>query len=239
MRPFNDLTGRQFGDWSVLQYAFNVGHVHYYLCQCKCGRYRPVSADSLQGGRSLSCGCRPRKCSPRPHAPDRAIDLTGREFGYLIVVERAENDRHGNAQWLCVCRCGKYITVGARSLKANKTISCGCKRKRRWFVFHGPRQTAHPLYHTWSLMRQRCYNTRSPAYRWYGARGISVCPEWCKSFWQFVSDMGPRPDGTSLDRIDVNGPYCMSNCRWADDVTQARNKRIPTKRQRDLFENLN
>lgn len=92
-----------------------------------------------------------------------------------------------------------------------------------------PWKTNHPIeYRAWSHMKGRCYQPNDRAYRYYGARGIKVCDEWLNSFEQFYCDMGDRPEGASLDRIDVDGDYSPSNCRWADGVTQNRNKRIPT-----------
>ena len=85
--------------------------------------------------------------------------------------------------------------------------------------------TKHPLHQTWAGMRGRCYNTNEPSFARYGALGVSVCDRWRNDFAAFLVDMGPRPDGTSLDRIDPCGNYEPGNCRWADRFTQARNKR--------------
>lgn len=89
----------------------------------------------------------------------------------------------------------------------------------------GQKATEHELYKVWCDMRNRCFNEKSVSWQWYGALGIRVCERWHESFWAFVEDMGPRPPGTSLDRINSKGNYEPSNCRWATWSQQHRNKR--------------
>jgi len=82
----------------------------------------------------------------------------------------------------------------------------------------------HPLYETWLTMRKRCNSPRNNRHKYYGARGIKVCSRW-SDFWVFVADMGERPEGHTLDRVDNDGDYTPDNCRWANQQQQTRNSR--------------
>ena len=142
----------------------------------------------------------------------------GSKYNRLTVIGEAGRDKHGRAKWLCLCDCGTETTAVGNCLRSGHKRSCGCYR-----IKHGLEK--HPLYGTWSNMKQRCYNPNTPRYAHYGGRGITVCNEWRDSFPQFLSDMGERPEGTSLDRIDVNGDYTPDNCRWATKIEQNLNRR--------------
>lgn len=161
------------------------------------------------------------------------VDLTGRQFGRLSVIKRTEGKTRG-ANWLCVCVCGKETVVPSGRLNSGKTTSCGCYRYERVFAAayrHGMHATA--LHAIWVAMRQRCNNPGDAAFRFYGARGISVCERWDTNFENFAADMGDRPDGTSVDRFpNPVGNYEPGNCRWATNKEQGRNK-INTKLSAD------
>ncbi len=155
----------------------------------------------------------------------KIIDLTGKRFGRLKVIERAKS-QCGRACWKCQCDCGNIKIIIGKSLRNGNTKSCGCLMKeanREKMTTHGMR--GNPLYAVWRAMRQRCNNTNDKAYKNYGGRGIMVCHRWQK-FENFFEDMGVCPTGFTLERIDNDKGYQKNNCKWATRLEQARNKRI-------------
>lgn len=150
----------------------------------------------------------------------------GRKYGDLTVIEYAFI-RCGHHYWVCECKCKNRKIVAGTTLNKGKVTSCGCVRgQEQMFKPHGMSKTAE--YRAWHQMIQRCVNPNIEHYPIYGGRGIEVCERWRKSFIAFFEDMGVRPKGYSIDRIDTNGNYEPSNCRWADVTTQQSNKRNNT-----------
>lgn len=156
------------------------------------------------------------------------IDLTGKVFGRLTVVSRVLGKHYKNGRgtfWLCRCTCNKEIMVTVTSLRTENTQSCGCLCKQRLRETHTTHGRSHGgEYQSWEGMKGRCNNPLNKKYPSYGGRGIAVCERW-ETFQNFLEDMGPRPKGTSIDRINNNGNYEPGNCRWATRIVQQRNKR--------------
>lgn len=154
----------------------------------------------------------------------KALDLTGERFGSLTVQHFTER-RGSQAMWLCRCDCGREAVKSLGNLRSGHTKSCGCMRS----IVTSERKTTHgmcgsPTHKSWQSMLTRCMNQRNSKFKDYGARGIKVCDAWL-TFDGFFSDMGVRPLGTTLGRIDNNGDYTPSNCEWQTITKQARNKR--------------
>ena len=154
------------------------------------------------------------------------IDLTGQQFGSLLVIERTEDyiSPSGNkiARWCCKCQCGRIVSVNGTDLRRG-TKSCGCLQKKA----ASERQTKQcntRIYRIWRGIITRCTNSNHHSYKHYGAKGITVCDEWRKfeSFLEW-SVANSYNDTLSIDRIDNSQGYCPSNCRWTTTTEQANN----------------
>jgi hypothetical protein len=136
----------------------------------------------------------------------------GTQIGKLTVVSSTGTFTTRKSEWyLCVCECGEKRKFTDEQLLSKGISSCGCR-------------IDSPTYRSWRSMIQRCTNVELEDYKRYGGRGIRVCERW-ESFDSFLEDMGERPKGLTLDRINVNGNYEKENCRWATSKTQMRNRR--------------
>lgn len=200
------LLNRVFNKLTVIDYSEGK-----YNCKCNCGNYINVEPYNLVNKIVSSCGC------------IKKPNLINQKFNLLTVISlNKEKSQTGNQYWNCLCDCGNTTILCSSSLIKNITKSCSCINKG---------STTHGLSHTeenkiYRGMKYRCLNKQSPAYKDYGGRNIKICDRWLESFENFLEDMGNRPTPKhSIERINVNGNYEPSNCKWIEKRLQSRNTR--------------
>lgn len=209
------MIGKRFGRLLVTREATHKDGRAYWHCKCDCGNEVDVSGKSLRRGYTKSCGC------------IKVVDLTGKLFGRLIVIEFSHIEKR-QAYWKCRCSCGAEIVVRGNGLQCGGTQSCGCLN-RDLITTHG--MTGTRFYKIYQGIGQRCNNSNDIAYKYYGGRGIKCLwssfenfkEDMYESYLDHVNEFGE--DNTSIDRIDVNGNYCKENCKWSTQQEQANNKR--------------
>lgn len=227
-KRFQDLTGRKFSNWTAISFAGRTSKTgaSYWKCKCSCGIERLVATSNLLLKKTLSCG----SCG----AFGRFNNLAGQRFGRLLVIKCVGRNKSGSSIWECKCDCGNVRHVWGVSMKRGNSKSCGCLQRdyaktcaTRFLTTHG--MTKSTECKIWNSMKQRCSNVKNSKFVDYGGRGIKVCQRWLNSFENFYSDMGPRPSkGHSIGRMDNDGNYEPSNCKWETVEEQVSNKRNTT-----------
>ena len=224
-----DLTGHRYG--RLLVEHREPPHItpggrklYMWACLCECGNRVTVTTNNLRRGNTKSCGC---------YRDDAlAKELTGERFGRLVVVSRNGSSKRGDAMWLCKCDCGTQKTIIRSALVSGRTKSCGCLQRDagaergRSMASHGMSGTR--IYRIWCGMKSRTCETADARHkRDYYDRGIRICKEWEHSFESFRewAEKNGYTDSLTIDRIDNDGDYEHSNCRWISNGEQSLNRR--------------
>lgn len=221
MPKFVDMTGQKYNMLTAIELDRIENGRTYWKFRCDCGNEVVADGSKVRYGTTKSCGCY-RKTVPSP----KRADLLGTRFGRLVVVKDLGSNEIGHALWLCKCDCGNEYQATTNHLHFGNINSCGCLKLEGNNKKHG--QSESRIYQTYRGMKDRCFNKNSVRYETHGARGISICDEWLgkdgfENFYKWAMENGYREDLT-IDRIDNDGNYEPSNCRWADNITQCNNK---------------
>lgn len=168
------------------------------------------------------------------------INLQGKQFTRLKVLTISHRDLHGSWYWKVKCKCGKVKVTSASNLLHGSVTSCGCLQREKASKIgsiYGKQNKKHghscggkisPTYRSWLCLRRRCNDKNWINYSHYGGRGIKVCNRWSRSFKNFLLDMGIRPTGKTIDRVNNSGNYTPSNCKWSTWSEQNQNRSFGT-----------
>lgn len=209
----------RYGKWTVLKEVGTAKPGRHFECLCDCGTVSVIPATTLRAGRSTQC----LSCMYRER--DDPYQWIGKDIGQWTVVSVTSVKRRF---WhvMARCSCGVEKEQCLSDLKKGRSqrcSTCSNRLKAANNVTHGMNRS--PIYKVWHSMRQRCHNPKASSYKWYGSRGIKVCERW-HIFENFLADMGERPDGMTIDRINNAGDYEPGNCRWVSHFVNCQNRRV-------------
>jgi hypothetical protein len=206
-RRFKDETGKKYGKLTALGFDGLRNGQPYFLCRCDCGQEVSVRGANLRSENTTSCGCSRETSSPRKRGK-----MVLQTFCQNLVFGKADPTSK-RTKWVTCCKlCGRCNLHTEQKLRRRKALFCPCL---------GPTRTS------WRKMIERCTNKNHTQFVDYGGRGITVSDRWRSSFCAFLEDMGRRPEGRTLDRINNDRGYYKENCRWATPKQQAATRRKP------------
>lgn len=212
-RKAADYTGMKFGMLTGLKNTrekFHKGFLWEWLCEC--GNTHRALPQHVTSGSTKSCGC---------YRKEKSVIKSGETYGYLTAIKKTEEKYLNSYKWLFSCICGKTVSLAPSHVMGTQK-SCGCLQRANPHKTHG--MATSPEYRSWREMKSRCDGKDEVSIKHYVNRGIKFCESW-ESFEIFYRDMGPRPTGTSLERINNNLGYSAENCRWATQSEQLANTR--------------
>ena len=218
------MINKKFNYLTVVEYIGNINHRKFYKCICDCGKETKASGTKLRNNKTKSCGCLLRDIHE-----SSSSNWVGKKFNRLTILKSYNKEKYKDREFLCVCDRGNKKITTIASLKKGSTKSCGCLRKEKMskaMTTYG--LSSNDLYREWQSIKTRCTNPNSKAYKRYGKRGIDISDEWKNNPEKFISDIvnniGERPEGKTLDRIDNNKGYSITNVKWSTPLEQAHNR---------------